>query len=136
MTRWIGFLCGLLLAIANAIPAQAIELFADGTWQAVNWQSTPYSGAYVDLGKGNIAMTFDADSLRTLFSNLTSWAGNLCGIPVSVLSATQNTFTGKFAKGKAKGTIRFSFVGIAMDGSLGTATWTGKYKGGFAPTSP
>ena len=132
MTRTIGLLYGLLLGIASAMPAQAIE----GDAVLGGREKIKVSGCGSDQAEGSVAMTFDASSLRTLFTNLTFWAGDICGIPVRILSARQSTFTGKFAKGKAKGTIRFTFVGIALDGTLGTATWAGKYQGGFVPTLP
>lgn len=107
-------LLGLVLAAAVAAPAIAAG----------------FSGLL--QGKEKRKVSFDADSLDVLFDDLTAWAGDLCGFPVSILSATQKTFTGKFAKDKAKGTIKFAFLGEAFDGTPGTATWTAKYNGGYA----
>jgi hypothetical protein len=113
----------------------AVGLAADGTWSAGNLTGT-YSGtsAPLDASGRKRELTFDADSLAAFIATVASDVTGLCGVAVTVTSATKTAFIFKLnGKGtKAKVVLAYAFTGTA-GGRSGTAKYRLKLKGPWSP---
>jgi len=111
----------------------SVAVAADGTWQAVE-TTHAYQGTYTPRGKGNrvLAFTFDDPSRALYTSVLNAWADDLCGVPVTVTSATQQKAVFTLNKRRTKGSLAvvYRFTGVA-NGRSGRAKLTLAGKGSW-----